>query len=150
MQITLERLKKVSKIKLIIMSFTTLLPIIILICMELIPNLDDSAVSDLIIFRYGIFVLLEGYIGIKIYTYAKILLDLDYAESELVKKNDERLSFIKLKTNAFVLKLTMFSLGIALIITAFINKIIFYSLLSVLVFFIIAYIAVKIYYSRKY
>lgn len=150
MQITLERLKKVSKIKLIIMSFTTLLPIIILICMELIPNLDDSAVSDLIIFRYGIFVLLEGYIGIKIYTYAKILLDVDYAESELVKKNDERLSFIKLKTNAFVLKLTMFSLGIALIITAFINKIIFYSLLSVLVFFIIAYIAVKIYYSRKY
>lgn len=150
MQITLERLKKVSKIKLIIMSFTTLLPIIILICMELIPNLDVSAVSDLIIFRYGIFVLLEGYIGIKIYTYAKILLDVDYAESELIKKNDERLSFIKLKTNAFVLKLTMFSLGIALIVTAFINKIIFYSLLSVLAFFIIAYIAVKIYYSRKY
>lgn len=150
MQITLERLKKVSKIKLIIMSFTTLLPIIILICMELIPNLDASAVSDLIIFRYGIFVLLEGYIGIKIYTYAKILLDVDYAESELIKKNDERISFIKLKTNAFTLKLTMFSLGIALIVTAFINRIIFYTLLGVLLFFMVVYIAVKIYYSRKY
>ena len=150
MQITLERLKKVSKIKLIIMSITTLLPIAILICMELIPNLKESAVSDLIIFRYGIFVLLEGYIGIKIYVYAKILLDVDFASNELVKRNDERISFIKLKTNAFTIKLVIFLLGIALIITAFINRVIFYTLLSVLLVIIIIYIAVRIYYSRKY
>ncbi|MBE6136917.1 MAG: hypothetical protein E7176_00785 [Erysipelotrichaceae bacterium] len=153
MQITMDRLKRTAKIKLIIMALATLLPILILICMELIPsfaNSDNAAFADLIIFRYGIFVLLEGYIGIKIYTYAKILLDVDFASNELIKKNDERISFIKLKTNNFSLKLALYSIGIALIVTAFINKIIFYTLLAVLTFFIISYICVRIYYSKKY
>lgn len=153
MQITMERLKKTAKIKLVIMALSTLLPILILVSMELIPtfeNSENAAFADLIIFRYGIFVLLEGYIGIKIYSYAKILLDVDYADNELIKKNDERISFIKLKTNNFSLKLALYSLGIALIITAFINKLVFYTLLAVFIFFIITYICVRIYYSKKY
>ena len=123
----LEHLKKVSKIKLLIMSLSTLLPILILVFMELIPENKESAVYDLIIFRYGIFVLLEGYIGIKIANYIRILTNVDYASNELIKKNDERNKYIRLKTESLTIKIAIYTLGIALIVTAFINRRIVFS-----------------------
>ncbi len=147
---TLEHLRRVSKIKLIIMSLSTLLPILILFVMELIPKNENSAVPDLVIFRYGILVLLEGYIGIKIANYIRILTNVDYAENELLKKNDERNRFIKLKTDSMTIKIAIYALGIAMIVTAFINRWIFYTLLFVLLTYIVAYAFVKLYYWKKY
>lgn len=147
---TLEHLRKISKIKLIIMSLSTILPILILFIMELIPENENSAVYDLIIFRYGILVLLEGYIGIKITGYVRILVNVDYASNELLKKNDERNKFIKLKTDSLALKIAIYMLGIALIITAFINRFIFYTLFFVLLTYIVVYLFVRLYYWKKY
>lgn len=147
---TLEHLRKISKIKLIIMSLSTILPILILFIMELIPENENSAVYDLIIFRYGILVLLEGYIGIKITGYVRILVNVDYASNELLKKNDERNKFIKLKTDSLALKIAIYMLGIALIITAFINRFIFYTLFFVLFTYIVVYLFVRLYYWKKY
>lgn len=148
---TFDHLKKMAKIKLIIMSLSTLLPIAILLIFELIkPESNGSALSDLVIFRYGIFVLLEGYIGMKIATYIRILTNIDFATAEHVKRNDERNKFIKLKTDAMTIKISIYVLGIALIVTAFINRFIFYTLLSVLVVYLVSYLFVKFYYCKKY
>ena len=148
---TFDHLKKMAKIKLIIMSLSTLLPIAILLIFELIkPESNGSALSDLVIFRYGIFVLLEGYIGMKIATYIRILTNIDFATAEHVKRNDERNKFIKLKTDAMTIKISIYVLGIALIVTEFINRFIFYTLLSVLVVYLVSYLFVKFYYCKKY
>lgn len=149
---SLEHLKKMAKIKLIIMCLSTLLPILVLFILEfnLIEAGKDSAYGDLIIFRYGILVLLEGYLGLKILNYIRILGNVDYAENELLKRNDERNRFIRLKTESLTIKIAIYAIGIALLVTAFINRVVFYTLLSVLVLYVIAYCIVKLYYWKKY
>lgn len=146
----LDHLKKTSKIKLIIMSLATILPIVLIVVFELIPNHENSAVADLIIIRYGILVLLEGYIGLKIINYIKILTSIDFAQAEVVKRNDERNKYIKLKTESMTIKICIYLLGIALLVTAFIDRFIFYTLIGVLLVGVIVFSIVKIYYSKKY
>ncbi len=146
----IEHLRKTSKIKLIIMCLATILPILLLVIFELIPKDDKSALADLIIIRYGILVLLEGYIGIKIANYIKILSSVDYAQAEVVKRNDERNKFIKLKTESMTIKVCIYGLGIALIVTAFINRYIFYTILAVVLFAIISFVISKLVYTKKY
>ena len=146
----LDHLKKTSKIKLIIMSLATILPIVLIVVFELIPNHENSAVADLIIIRYGILVLLEGYIGLKIINYIKILTSIDFAQAEVVKRNDERNKYIKLKTESMTIKICIYLLGISLLVTAFINRFIFYTLIGVLLVGVIVFSIVKIYYSKKY
>ena len=150
-ELGLEKLRKTTKIKLIIMSLSTLLPIIILLTMDLIPNINqNSALPDLIIFRYGILALLEGYIGVKICIYIRILANNDFAEAEVIKRNDERNKYIKMKSYAMTIKGSLYLLGIALIVTAFINRMIFYTLLGVLLAGLIVYFIELIYYANKY
>lgn len=146
----IEHLKKTSLIKLIIMCLATILPIVLLVIFELIPKREESALADLIIIRYGILVLLEGYIGLKIYKYIKILNSIDYAQNEVIKRNDERNKFIKLKTESMTIKICIYALGIALIVTAFINRYIFYTILGVVLFAVISFIVVNLYYTKKY
>ena len=150
-ELGLEKLRKTTKIKLIIMSLSTLLPIIILLTMDLIPNINqNSALPDLIIFRYGILALLEGYIGVKLCIYIRILANNDFAEAEVIKRNDERNKYIKMKSYAMTIKVSLYLLGIALIVTAFINRMIFYTLLGVLLAGLIVYFIELIYYANKY
>ena len=150
-ELGLEKLRKTTKIKLIIMSLSTLLPIIILLTMDLIPNINqNSALPNLIIFRYGILALLEGYIGVKICIYIRILANNDFAEAEVIKRNDERNKYIKMKSYAMTIKVSLYLLGIALIVTAFINRMIFYTLLGVLLAGLIVYFIELIYYANKY
>ncbi len=148
-----EHLIKMTKIKLVIMSLSTILPILLLVIFQFcISDLfqEGTVVYDLIVFRYGIFALLECYIGSKIAKYIKILTSIDYASSEVIRKNDERNKFIKLKTESFTIKIVIYLMGIALIVTAFINRYVFYTLLGVLLVNLVTYFIVKIYYSKKY
>ena len=148
-----EHLIKMTKIKLIIMSLSTILPILLLVTFQFwIEDLlqEGSAVYDLIVFRYGMFVLLEGYIGIKIAKYVRILTSVDYASSEVIRKNDERNKFIRLKTESFTIKISIYLMGIALIVTAFINRYVFYTILGVLLVQLVVYFIVKLYYCKKY
>ena len=147
-----EKLRKSTKKKLIALSLATLLPIIIIVLMHIFkPNAEQETVLyDLIVFQYGIFVLVEGYIGIKIANYIRILNSIDYAQSEVIRKNDERNSFIELKSSTRSIKITFFILCIAGLVFAFFSREIFYTVLAAVLIYFIVYLFVKLYYSKKY
>lgn len=146
-----DKLKKSIKVRLVVMSLSTILPIILLILFEL-PFFKNRFVvyNDLVVLRYAIFVILEGYIGSKIYTYVRFLCDNEYSDLIFLRRTDERLNFIKLKTNAMAIKIFIYVCGIALITVGFFNSTIFYTLLTILIVVLIIYISVYLYYSRKY
>ncbi len=146
-----EKLRKGIKIRLIVMSLSTVLPIILMILFEL-PVFKQQFViyNDLVVLRYAIFVLLEGYIGFKIYRYVRFFCDAEYADLVALRKNDERLNFIRLKTNALAIKIFIYVCGIALITAGFFNAIVFYTLLSILGAVLVIYLFVYLYYSKKY
>ncbi|MDE7264629.1 MAG: hypothetical protein K2N64_08230 [Anaeroplasmataceae bacterium] len=148
---TQEKLKKGIKIRLIVMSLSTLLPLVLLILFSL-PFFEQQfkVYNDLFFLRYAIFVLLEGYIGFKIYRYIRFFCDKEYADFFVLRRTDERLNFIRLKTNAMVIKIFIYVCGIALITTGFINAIVFYTLLFILCAVLVIYLFVYIYYSKKY
>ncbi|MDE7162322.1 MAG: hypothetical protein K2N65_06175, partial [Anaeroplasmataceae bacterium] len=76
-----EKLKKGIKTRLIVMSLSTLLPIILLIVFNLpFFKKEFKVYGDLFFLRYAIFVLLEGYIGFKIYRYIRFFCDQEYAD----------------------------------------------------------------------
>ena len=124
-----EKMKKGVKIRLIVMSLSAVLPIILLILFDL-PFFKDRFVvySDLFVLRYAIFVLLEGYIVFKIYRYIRFFCDVEYADLFVLRKTDERLNFVRLKTNAIV----------------------FYTILCMMIAVLLMYLFVYLYYSRKY
>ena len=146
-----EKIKKGIKTRLIVMSLSTLLPILLLIFFSL-PFFKKRFVmyNDLLVFRYAIFVLLEGYIGFKIYRYIRFFCDSEYADFFILRKTDERLNFIRLKTNAMVIKIFIYVCGIALITAGFFSAAVFYTLLSILCAVLLIYLFVYIFYSRRY
>lgn len=146
-----DKFRKGIIIRLTVMALSTLLPIVLLILFEQDFFKEQFKVyKDLVVLRYAIFVLLEGYIGFKLYGYIRFLCDSEYADLLMLRKNDERLNFIRLKTNALVIKILIYVCGIALITAGFINAIVFYTILIFLVSMLIIYTSVFIFYSKKY
>lgn len=146
-----DKFRKGIIIRLTVMALSTLLPIVLLILFEQDFFKEQFKVyKDLVVLRYAIFVLLEGYIGFKLYGYIRFLCDSEYADLLMLRKNDERLNFIRLKTNALVIKILIYVCGIALITAGFINAIVFYTILIFLVVMLIIYTSVFIFYSKKY
>ena len=148
----LEHLRKSAKLKLIIMCLATIIPIISIVILEfsfLELRSFNSVISDLLFARYNILILLEAYIITKIFDYIKIFTLIDYATSEVIKKNDGRIKFIKLKTESMTIKIFIYLISIALIVTTF-CRYIFYTLLGVLLAVFITYFSILIYYSKKY
>lgn len=146
-----EKMKKGIKIRLIVMSLSTLLPILLLILFNL-PFFKEKfkVYNDLFVLRYAIFILLEAYIIFKIYRYIRFLVDEEYQNQFILIRTDERLNFIKLKANALVIKVFIYVCGIALITAGFFDAIVFYTLLGILGGVLIIYLFVYIYYSKKY
>lgn len=146
-----EKFRKGIIIRLIVMALSTLLPIVLLILFEQDFFQEQFKVyKDLVVLRYAIFVLLEGYIGFKLYGYIRFLCDSEFSDLFMLRKNDERLNFIRLKTNALVIKIFIYVCGIALITAGFINAIVFYTILVFLISVLIIYTSVFIFYSKKY
>lgn len=149
--VTRDHLIKKTKRDLILRSLSTLLPIALLIWLSLVPEFDGIVVyKSIVTLRFAIFVALEGYLGFKIYRYIKILTDVDYCDLVLTQKNDERVSYIRLRTNAFVVKALIYVIGIALIVTGFINAFMFCTLLGVMAAIIVIYVTAYIYFNKKY
>lgn len=146
-----EKMRKGIIIRLIVMSLSTLLPILLLILFNL-PFFKEKfkVYNDLFVLRYAIFILLEAYIIFKIYRYIRFLVDDEYQNKFILTRTDERLNFIKLKTNALVIKVFIYVCGIALITAGFFDAIVFYTLLGILGVVLIIYLFVYIYYSKKY
>lgn len=149
----MENLRKITKIKLIVMLLSMTLPIAVVLVMALgrfEKMYENSIFLSFQPLPYILAVLVEAYLAYKNYRYVKILKDDEYAEYILIKKNDERNKTIYLHTNALVHKIFMYILGIALILTAFMNAGYFYIVLSLVLSFLVVHVVVAIYYHKKY
>lgn len=149
--ITREKLINSTKRNLLIRVILTVVPITLLIFLNLVKDIEAVVVyKSIVAARYSIFVALEGYLGVKIFRYIKILTDADYCDLVLAQRNDERITYIGLRTNALVVKILIYVIGLALIVTGFINIFIFFTLLGVLAAIIIIYISAYLYFHKKY
>ncbi len=156
---TFDRFLKNTKLKLIIMSISTLTPIIIIIVMNILGDslinfengvFADILKTDMIVFTYLLLALFEGAIIYKVYKYARILLNNEYANNEFIKKRDERNRFIKSQASNLIAKIFIYVLVVVTIFSAFTNRVLFYSLFFVLIIYFIIHIIVTVYYYKKY
>lgn len=145
-----KEIKKV-KLKLVLTILSVFLPVVFLIVFDL-PFIKENFVvyKDLVVLRYVIFSLLELYVGYRIYKYARFIFDENYNEQVSLRKNDERLNFIKLKTIAFVFKAFIYIGGVALVAAGFFNAFVFYTLLIVMGVILLLYLLAYVYFSKKY
>ena len=146
-----EKINRGIKVRLIVMSLATLLPVLLLVLFES-PFFREKFVvyKSLVFLRYVFFALLEMYILFKIYRYIRYFKDSDYKERYILNKNDERNNFIRLKTDAMVIKIFIYICAIALITAGFFNEIVFYTLLVILLSVLITTISVYCVYRNKY
>ena len=154
-----EKFLKFTKLKLIIMSISTLTPIIIVVVMSILGNylmslqntiFQDILKTDMMVFTYLLLAVFEGVIIYKVVRYLRIVSNNEYAKQEFIKKNDERNRFIKTTSNNLVTKIFIYVLVVSAIFAAFTNRVLFYTLLALLATYLIIYIAVNIHYFRKY
>ena len=148
-----EKLRKVTKIKVAVSIVSASLPLVIVSILEMLINLFNAPLSvlpDLIAFRYLISVVLEVYLVVKLIKYRKILKDDEFAKDYLISKNDERNNYIKLNANATSVRISFMTLMFFMIISAFINRYVFYTILGVFIVQMGTYYVVKKVYNKKY
>jgi hypothetical protein len=149
---TLEELKKRSVKRLIVMSLSTILPIVIVIVLGVgqYSFSNDSVFKDFAGLPYMLCVLFLAWLVYKIVDYILVLKNDDYANKKLIKRNDERNKFIKLKSGALSGKIFIYVMGLACILTAFFSKIVFYTCVSSFGIFILIELIVNLVYYNKY
>ena len=150
---SLEKLRKFTKFKVLVSIISAALPLVIVSVLEVLTNIFKAPLSvlpDLMAFRYSLSVVLEVYLAIKLVKYYKILKNDDYAKEYLLSKTDERNNFIKLNSNATAVKISFMTLMFSMIIAAFINRYVFYTILAVFIVQMGTYYVVKVIYSKRY
>jgi hypothetical protein len=149
----IEKLRKITKFKVLVSIISAALPLVIVSILEFLINVFDAPLSvlpDLMAFRYIISVVLEVYLVIKLIKYRKILKNDGFANEYLISKNDERNNYIKLNAHASAVRISFMTLMFSMIIAAFINRYVFYTILGVFTVQMVTYYVVKIIYNRKY
>lgn len=147
----LSKVRNTTKIKLVFMSIAIFIPIIIVTILTSI-NKKYGDVDKIVVevLRYAITILGVLFILYKIVYYIRILKDDAYAETILIKKNDERLIFLRQKYSTFSLKLLLFINLIGVIVSGFISAIVFYTLLVSMGVVLVVCLSTFIYYYKKY
>lgn len=149
---SLERLRKVTKMKLIVMILSAFLPLLIVLVM----SIGQFSISANSIFEKAPFLPpilcggFEVYIIFKIIVHIRILKDDEFANERLIIRNDERIRYIKLRCNALIQKTFIYVMGVATIFAAFVDVTIFYSFSAVLIGFLLIHLILYSFYSRKY
>lgn len=146
----IEKVRKSTKIKLIFMTISLILPIVIYIILDPLMEKYWSVGLDVEIIRIIVLVVAELFIIYKLVFYIRILKSDKYAQFIMTKKNDERLIFIRQKYSTYSLKQFAFLLCIGIIVMGFINEVAFYTLVGTLVVLILVVLVVAIYYKKKY
>lgn len=152
MMYDLERLKRTTKIKLVFMSISIIIPIIAMFILEPLSRkyFSDYVKLPVKVLRDIALAFGEIFILSKILYYIRILSSEAFAKNVLIKKNDERLIFIKQKYAVFTIKMLFFLLLIGIIISGFLSTAVFITLCGVAgVLFITTFIT-WLYYSKKY
>lgn len=154
-----DKFFKSTKLKLIIMSISTLTPILIIVIMNILKDyllnmsnaiFSDIFETDMIILTYILLSFFEGWIIYKVIKYIFILKNKDFADKEFIKKNDERNKFMKMQANNLSGKIFLYVLVVITIFLAFTNRNMFYPLLCTLLVYLIIHFFVRIYYYKKY
>jgi flagellar biosynthesis protein FliQ len=150
---SIEKLRKFTKFKVGVSIVSAALPLVIVSILEVLTNIFDAPLSvlpDLMAFRYTLSIILEAYLVIKLVKYTKILRNDEFANQYLLEKNDERNNFIKVNAYATAIRISFMTLMFIMIVAAFINRYVFYTILAVFIIQIATYYVVKLIYNRKY
>lgn len=146
----IKKVRKTTIIKLVFMTISFVIPIILYFLLGTLLKDHWTVGLDVQVIRILILVLAELFILLKDIYYIFILKSDKYAMFVMTKKNDERLIFIRQKYSTYALKQILFLLVIGIVVSGFINEIMFYTLVCVLMVFIITTLITYIYYKKKY
>lgn len=137
--------------KLVVMSLATLLPIIAYFILGAIYNFFKSPDKlDLVVLRLLVLVLFETIIALKIILYVRIIVSEEYAKKYFIKRNDERNIYIKQRTTSFTMKLSLYIMGVGMVVTGFYSKSLFYALGAIILGELLIYVFSHLYFSKKY
>ena len=147
----IEKLRSLTKIKLIIMSISTITPILVIILFAVVFDIiDNSVFNEQPWVPYVLALIFEGYLVFKNVKYIRILINDEFANKVLIKKSDERNKFIEQKTANLASKIFIYILSIYTIYSAFMRTGYFIPAVSILIVFIIVQMIVKLVYTKKY
>ncbi len=138
--------------KLIIMIISTLIPIAIVVVFSVV---DFGFTSESLYKKYAfippIFLVIFE-LGLILYIVHLIimLVNEEYAQKIEIKKNDERLKYLKMKSDALVFKFCIYILALVTMITLFTDIYHFVICISLFASFVLVKILVYAYYLRKY
>lgn len=148
----LEKLRKSTKIKIVFMSISIALPIILVLLMA---NLSHKYFSDYVnisvkVLTFIVLAIGEAFVITKVALYGMILGSEKYAQKVLIVKNDEREIFIRQKSAVFTIKMLFYLLLIAILVTGFLSTPIFITLCIVGGVLFLTSLITSFYYKKKY
>lgn len=151
MEFNYQKKRKHTIGKLIVMSLATLLPIIAYFVLGAIYRFFNSPEKmDLVVLRLLVLIIFELAIAFKIVLYIRIIASEEFANKYFIKKNDERNIYIRQRTTSFTMKLSLYLMGVGMVVAGFYSKEIFYALGAIIICEIIIYIFTHLYFSKKY
>lgn len=151
MEFNYQKKRKHTIGKLIVMSLATLLPIIAYFVLGAIYRFFNSPEKmDLVVLRLLVLIIFELAIAFKIVLYIRIIASEEFANKYFIKKNDERNIYIRQRTTSFTMKLSLYLMGVGMVVAGFYSKPIFYALGAIIICEIIIYIFTHLYFSKKY
>ncbi|MCR4898088.1 MAG: hypothetical protein K5892_02570, partial [Acholeplasmatales bacterium] len=151
MNANLEKIRNITKKKILIMSLSTTLPIIIFVGMRIL-HMEFKEKSLFHVYLWLPYVLVgvfEAYLIYKIIKYIRIMKDDEFANQIILKKTDERNKFIRLKAASLSYKIFLYVMGIFLIISSLIDYRMCIAIGVVFIAFILIHLIVNIYYASK-
>ena len=151
----MNKMSKQVKFRLFISLFCALLPVILIVLLEL-PVTSDwihehfEIESEPVFLRYFILIGLELFILWKIAVYTRFISSDKFKLNYFIDKTDERNDLIHMKTNKYTIRIIIYVLCGAAIISSFFNLYLFFVVAGILLIALISYIGTHIYFSRKY
>lgn len=148
----LEKLRKSTKIKIVFMSISIALPIILVLVMA---SLSRKYFSDYVnisvkVLTFIVLAIGEAFVITKVVRYGIILGSEKYAQKILIIKNDEREIFIRQKSAVFTIKMLFYLMLIAILVTGFLNTTIFVTLCIACGVLFLTSVITSLYYKKKY
>lgn len=153
---TKEKYIKYTKLRLIVMSMSTLTPLLIVLIMFLL-DLDkkdtifqDMLQPDMIVFTVLLVAFIEGVVIAKIVKYIRILRDTNQRDKYYIKKFDERNKYIQMRSGDLISKIFVYVISVMGVFFAFTSREYFYPVLLILLIYLAIYVIVNIVFRKKY
>lgn len=145
---------KRTKIKIIVMSLSLILPIVVLIVMSLDSlNWVEKENSIFVKAPYVPYIasfFFMGWIVYKIVKYILIVANEDFRNKIAIKKQDERIKYLKLRANSLTYKIFLYVMGVVTIFCAFINWGYFFFSVSVFFIFLLIHGIVYLVFCKRF